>query len=547
MAAVSASFKVHAMTKVPEQDILAIGASVEIRSGKLKLNGEVDRVDGSTVQIRDLRLPPSRRLPERLAPFFRKVRDLSQGGQAHPMVVLCIEANANWQAVNAGEEYVLKLLRPDADETARLRFLREIESLQAVSHPNVVKVLAASDSQDPEPWLLLPKGESFKEFWRALRESATPEQLFDAAWQVWVALLGGLQELHKRDWVHRDIKEGNVVQIGGVPVLIDLGLLYRPEDEENRLSMAEGWAVGNHLTRIAPADYNRTEIAKPWFDSLGMTNLLAYMLAADPRDALGHYHWRYHRFVEDERCEVVRLLMALTADESTAPKDADSLRVCCEQYLPNGRFKLSGKKDDLTIRKNAIDAAAQAKLRVELQRQERLDLARRTALVAARFLSKVSGLVQSKMAALAAAGISVEDYSGQDRSESRMSAVLEGCATEGSYGSHSVIDARWRNQIGRQASVLLSVSFEALEEREKNWGIPFRVKLRTPISSLPDFATRPGAANPIPPRRPDITGRFRNDERILVANRSLTADEFFVTFIEPVIEDEGFLGETGVS
>lgn len=120
---------------------------------------------------------------------------------------------------------VVKLLHQQ-DEESRRRFRVEAEILAAIRHPNVVEVLEY-DQEGEWAYLVMPhvEGESMAQVlergplpWRAV--AATGRQVAK-----------GLEGLHSRKVLHRDVKPGNIL-LGqdGRTLLCDLGLGLRQGD-----------------------------------------------------------------------------------------------------------------------------------------------------------------------------------------------------------------------------------------------------------------------------------------------------------------------------
>jgi hypothetical protein len=221
-----------------------------------------------------------------------------------------------------GTRGVAKVLKGTAPiEVARLK--REVEILQSIQHPSIVRLLDA-DLDDTPPWYVTPHGQPLEEYWKKEKLTHAPVDLFDQALGLIRGLLLGLAEFHARGGVHRDIKPENVIVLadGGREraVLIDFGLAYRPEDE--RLSVLDGRIAANRFAAPPAALYGTAAAPKPSWDCLGISWLWAWLLAEGPAPKYERYHWRFHRWLADPRCERVRALLAACSHESTVPEDA---------------------------------------------------------------------------------------------------------------------------------------------------------------------------------------------------------------------------------
>lgn len=129
-------------------------------------------------------------------------------------------------------------------------------------------------------------------------------------------LAQGLAAVHDKKLVHRDIKPGNVIVFDrDIPALADFGIVHDPEAERITTRPA-----GNRFARDLASLYDPT-LAPTEGDCLCLANLWAWMLASAPQLQHGNYHWRFHRFVEDERCDIARAILAMCSEPSVCPKD----------------------------------------------------------------------------------------------------------------------------------------------------------------------------------------------------------------------------------
>lgn len=141
-----------------------------------------------------------------------------------------------------GCEVAIKTL-PSSDPSLLESFIREVEIIEQLQHPNVVRVLDSSGLHDEVPWYAMEyvSGPTLKEIIQsehaqtvlrageqlALRE--TGERQVRADWRNLLVLMtgifDGLNAIHALGVVHRDVKPGNiVVRDDGTAVLIDFGI-----------------------------------------------------------------------------------------------------------------------------------------------------------------------------------------------------------------------------------------------------------------------------------------------------------------------------------
>ncbi|MCC7170901.1 MAG: tetratricopeptide repeat protein [Planctomycetes bacterium] len=190
--------------------------------------------------------PQDGELPERLGEF-KLLRRLGGGGMG--VVYLAEQESLKRQVA-------LKLIRPEHlyFPKARARFVREIEAIARLSHPGIVQVYAAGETQKiPFFAMEVIDGISMQQVFDAfagqdprsltgtdvvrlvLGPNATPEQIERHPWsgKTWIVtaltiakgVAGALAHAHSHDIVHRDIKPSNVMLTkDGRAVLLDFGL-----------------------------------------------------------------------------------------------------------------------------------------------------------------------------------------------------------------------------------------------------------------------------------------------------------------------------------
>ncbi|MCC6573128.1 MAG: protein kinase [Planctomycetes bacterium] len=330
-------------------------------------------------------------LPEPLRDEFSVIGSLSEGGQAKTFLV-----SKSQKGTPPTQQFVLKLLHDPSDATARKRFSREIEALQKLDHPNVVKPLK-SDPEAAVQWLLLPKGESFEQWWLLERKSS-PEGVFTDSLHVVRELLHGLTDLHKLGYVHRDIKPGNVILINKRPCLIDLGLVFRPEDADDRLTAADGRSVKNVIVEIPQAMYDLSFEAKPWWDSIGIVMLWVWMLSEDTSQLARFYHHKYHRLIKLPENAVIpfRSLMAMASDDSLVPQSAPALLETLAYYFPSQ----AAGGDNSTLEKQIAETAqvrALAKAKDDLEKNDRFLQAQKCSAIVASLLIGLLSKISDKL------------------------------------------------------------------------------------------------------------------------------------------------------
>ncbi len=150
---------------------------------------------------------------------YRLVQRLGEGGMG--VVHLALDRH--------GRAFALKLLRQHVadDPDARARLAREVDTLSRIRSPYVAPVVDADvDGETPYVVTRFVDGPSLDERVDA-RGPLTPGELHHVA----AGLAEALDAIHSAGVVHRDVKPGNVLLVGGEdPVLIDFGIAHLVDD-----------------------------------------------------------------------------------------------------------------------------------------------------------------------------------------------------------------------------------------------------------------------------------------------------------------------------
>ena len=117
----------------------------------------------------------------------------------------------------------LKFLPADLtrDEEAKERFIQEAQAASALDHPNICTIHEIDETEDGLTFITMAcyKGETLKE--KIERGLLNLEEAIDIAVQV----SQGMEKVHQKNMLHRDIKPGNIfITEEGVAKLLDFGL-----------------------------------------------------------------------------------------------------------------------------------------------------------------------------------------------------------------------------------------------------------------------------------------------------------------------------------
>jgi serine/threonine-protein kinase len=234
----------------------------------------------------------------------------------------------NWKL---GQVVALKVIRKErlANETAVLRFEREIRAASQLSHPNIVRALDAGQAGDAH-FLVMEHIEG-TDLARIVRERGPlPVAIAcDMARQA----ASALQHAHERGMVHRDVKPANLLLVRhpgtrdvGLVKVLDMGLarIAAPADEVSVDTLTQEGSVMGSLDYIAPEQAMNSHTVDIRADLYGLGCTLYYLLtgrvpfpADNPMEKLLSHRMCEPIPVEERRSDVppavaavVRRLMA---------------------------------------------------------------------------------------------------------------------------------------------------------------------------------------------------------------------------------------------
>ncbi|MBL9025677.1 MAG: protein kinase [Myxococcales bacterium] len=156
--------------------------------------------------------------PSRIGDRYEVTGPLGQGGVAR--VYRARDVHEPLAAEVAVK--VLRGVEETGDPAGIARLAREIESLRAVRHPNVVALLDHGVDASLGPYVVMP-----------LLEGTTVRQLLDregallpeVGWPIVTQIADALAAVHGHGWAHRDVKPENVMLAAdGTITLLDFGL-----------------------------------------------------------------------------------------------------------------------------------------------------------------------------------------------------------------------------------------------------------------------------------------------------------------------------------
>jgi len=165
---------------------------------------------------------------------YRIVREIGQGGMA--VVYLGERDDQNYR-----KQVAIKMVKPGADtEQVLHRFRNERQTLAALDHPNIVKLLDGGSSEDGFPYLVMEYVEGLPiDQYCDLNKLSIDDRL-----RLFQEVCSAVEYAHQKLVIHRDLKPGNIlIAKSGAPRLLDFGIakLLNPEFFQTPLVTRTTW------------------------------------------------------------------------------------------------------------------------------------------------------------------------------------------------------------------------------------------------------------------------------------------------------------------
>lgn len=168
----------------------------------------------------------------------------------------------------------VKVIHPDPAAEFRERFVHEVEALEGLQHPAIVRVKGWGATDDGRLWLAMDLVEGEDLAHRLARGPLDP----DAARRLFRDLASGLAHAHEREVFHRDIKPANVLLTpDGNARIVDFGIAF--QDGRTRVSTAG--VIPGTPAYLAPEVFGGTPIPRA-LDVYAFGQVLAEALTGSP-------------------------------------------------------------------------------------------------------------------------------------------------------------------------------------------------------------------------------------------------------------------------
>jgi eukaryotic-like serine/threonine-protein kinase len=168
---------------------------------------------------------------EALAGRYEVERELARGGAARVYA----------GKAPGGETVAIKLLHPELAVTvAADRFLREVDFLRQLEHPNVARVIDSGEAGFFIFYVMpMIDGPSLRQHLDRVRRVSVDDTM-----RIATDLLDALGYAHERGIVHRDVKPDNIVLCAAGPVLVDFGIAKAIASAGTTRLTRSGFTVG---------------------------------------------------------------------------------------------------------------------------------------------------------------------------------------------------------------------------------------------------------------------------------------------------------------
>ncbi len=245
---------------------------------------------------------------------YRIVREIGRGGMA--VVYLGERDDQSYR-----KQVAIKMVKPGIDTEQILhRFRNERQTLAALDHSNIVKLLDGGSTEDGLPYLVMEYVEGLPiDQYCDLHTLSIDDRL-----RLFRQVCSAVQYAHDNLVIHRDLKPGNIlIAKGGVPRLLDFGIakLLNPGLTQVPLATRTGWRP--MTPEYASPEQIRGGAITTAADVYSLGILLFELLTGHrPYRAAGQSFLEMERLVCETEPEKPSVVVSRTEEKTSADDDA---------------------------------------------------------------------------------------------------------------------------------------------------------------------------------------------------------------------------------
>lgn len=213
---------------------------------------------------------------------YRLIREIGQGGMA--VVYLGERDDQTYR-----KRVAIKMVKPGiGTEQVLLRFRNERQTLAALDHSNIVKLLDGGSTEEGLPYLVMEHVEGVPiDEYCDLHKLSIGERL-----QLFRSVCSAVQYAHQNLVIHRDLKPGNIlITKEGLPRLLDFGIAKLLNPEHLQTPLVTRIDVRSMTPEYASPEQVRGEAVTSASDIYSLGVLLYEILAGDRPYQLANTSW----------------------------------------------------------------------------------------------------------------------------------------------------------------------------------------------------------------------------------------------------------------
>lgn len=250
-----------------------------------------------------------------------------------------------------GERVAIKVLRPEMVPLSHLvtRFNREVEAINRIRHPNIVRVIECGETSRQQPYYVMELLEGV-----TLRKLVQVHGRFSPAevLELFVPICGAVQAVHDAGFVHRDIKPSNVMIVDRdhqrIVKLLDFGIAKMVHGEAAGPGLTEPGATLGSAHTMAPE-----QVRCEWLDARADIYALGVVMF---QLLTGDYPFQ----AEDPRQIALMHLQAPAprpSDRAAVPPAVDAVVLRCLEK--NAQRRYASANELLAALRTAVEASVQ--------------------------------------------------------------------------------------------------------------------------------------------------------------------------------------------